>query len=563
MKRAFIIFASLFLVFVTSSALMAQNWQWGKAGGSNGYDRANSVATDPSGNVYVAGHFDTSSITFGGTTLYNASTRYWDIFLVKYSPGGNVIWAKSFGGLYDDDATAVATDQLGNVYIAGSFYSPTMAFGTSIISNVSLNGSSDIFIAKFDENGANLWAKGIGSRNVVSVDEWDYATALATDSHNNVFMAGYYSDSIRFGTFWLRNSFPATGDGFIVKYDESGTAQWVNDITGIGEEKPAVLAVDQFDDVYVAGSFSSTSMVVSGTWPFTCSGNTDGFIAKYSNAGAVLWANKMGEAQNDNCYGLATDKAGNVYVGGTFNSPYMFCDSRIVYGHGYAFDMFLAKFSPTGTVRWAKGIGGLYEDFLYSIAIDSFDIYITGCFISDTIVLGPSRLITTSKSSFIGKFDTSGNAIWGKVPQGSPWSNSCGYSLAVDNFSNVYIAGDYGADSLVFGGDRLTSVGGVEDVFLAKLGQAFATGIDETVGADERLNVYPNPASNQVTIVLKLSSRYDRLLVTDQLGRKVYDRSVDSSQNEATIDVSGFAKGIYIVNAFSSVSIDRTMFVVD
>ena len=88
------------------------NYLWAKSAGGNDYDYGYSVATDASGNCFVCGRFYSSSITFGSYTLNNAGD--YDIFLVKYAPDGNVIWAKSAGGTSEDDGISVATDASGN-----------------------------------------------------------------------------------------------------------------------------------------------------------------------------------------------------------------------------------------------------------------------------------------------------------------------------------------------------------------------------------------------------------------------------------------------------------------
>src|SRR5436190_20577711 len=85
-----------------NSSAQAPNWLWAyNAGGAND-DMGISIAIDNSGNSYVTGYFGSPSITFGSTTLTNAGN--YDIFIVKYSPTGNVLWAKSVGGSGHDYA---------------------------------------------------------------------------------------------------------------------------------------------------------------------------------------------------------------------------------------------------------------------------------------------------------------------------------------------------------------------------------------------------------------------------------------------------------------------------
>jgi len=87
-----------------------------------------------------------SSVTFGSTILTNTSTTYGDIFLVKYDGSGNVVWAKTWGGTSNDQPNAVVTDVAGNIYMAGNYLSTAITFGATTITNSGSGPfSSDIF----------------------------------------------------------------------------------------------------------------------------------------------------------------------------------------------------------------------------------------------------------------------------------------------------------------------------------------------------------------------------------------------------------------------------------
>ena len=105
----------------------APNWAWAHIGEGSDYGNeiANSMVTDASGNVYVAGSFTSSTVTFESYTLSNANSGSGsgDIFFVKYDGSGNVLWAKYAGGNGNDIAYSVARDALGNFFVAGTFSS--------------------------------------------------------------------------------------------------------------------------------------------------------------------------------------------------------------------------------------------------------------------------------------------------------------------------------------------------------------------------------------------------------------------------------------------------------
>ena len=94
---------SRIVLFAISLNVHSQStpWLWAKSAGGTGWDFANSIATDAAGNVYVAGYFESNTMTIGTTTLTNSGTtsssgsKGYDIFLAKYDNSGNVMWAKS------------------------------------------------------------------------------------------------------------------------------------------------------------------------------------------------------------------------------------------------------------------------------------------------------------------------------------------------------------------------------------------------------------------------------------------------------------------------------------
>jgi hypothetical protein len=133
---------------------------WSKSFGGISDDYGYSVSVDSSGNVYITGYFWSSAIDFGGGALKNAGN--WDIFLAKFDSNGNHKWSKRFGGSNYDYGYSVSVDSSGNVCITGHFYSSAIDFGGGSLTNANNNGTSDIFLAKFDSNGNHKWSKRFG-----------------------------------------------------------------------------------------------------------------------------------------------------------------------------------------------------------------------------------------------------------------------------------------------------------------------------------------------------------------------------------------------------------------
>ena len=374
------------------------NVLWAKSAGGSGYDVANSITVDTLGNVIILGDFSSSTITFGGITLANAGSSTTDIFIVKYNTNGNVIWAKSAGGTSADNSSNVATDVAGNIYITGYFYSPTITFGTTTLTNAG-SGTSDIFIVKYDTNGNIIWAK-----RVVGISQ-DIPSSVTTDALGNILIAGQFSSStITFGGITLSNAGAGGGysSAFIVKYDASGTALWAKSAGGSnGNSGASSIIVDISGNIYVGGAFNSSS-ITFGTTTLINAGGNDIFIVKYNANGAVLRAEREGGSGYEGASSLSTDASGNIFVAGVFTSSSISFGANNLINTGGS-NIFIVKYDSTGIAKWAKSSDGNCD--LYSLKVDATcNIYITGSFDSDTLNFASSRLINTGSADvFLSK----------------------------------------------------------------------------------------------------------------------------------------------------------------
>jgi len=101
------------------------NCLWAKSGGGIYHDYGSGISTDANGNSYVTGTYQENG-TFSGTQLPNNGS--YDIVLLKYDPIGNLVWAKNMGGSGDDEGSAVFVDAAGNSYLSG-YFNGSAAFG--------------------------------------------------------------------------------------------------------------------------------------------------------------------------------------------------------------------------------------------------------------------------------------------------------------------------------------------------------------------------------------------------------------------------------------------------
>jgi hypothetical protein len=340
--------------------------------GGNSVDDAYSIQQTSDGGYIIA----------GGTYSFGAGGS--DAFIVKLDSLGNVTWAKTIGGAYNDVAYSIQQTSDGGYIIAGGTYS----FGA---------GGSDAFIVKLDSLGNVTWAKTIGGAD----DDWPYSIQQTSDG-------GYI---IAGKTY----SFGAGGsDAFIVKLDSLGNVTWAKTIGGA-----------YFDVAYSIQQTSDGGYIITGYM--------DGaFIVKLNSSGNVTWAKTIGEVYFYSPFAYSiqqTSDGGYIMVVGRYIVKLDFSGNlswakEILYLFDYAYsiqqtsdggyiiaagktdsfdaggsnDVFIVKLNSSGNVTWAKTIGGVYfYIWPYSIQQTSDGGYIIAGYTS------------AEGDAFVIKLDSSGN----------------------------------------------------------------------------------------------------------------------------------------------------------
>jgi hypothetical protein len=329
--------------------------------------------------IYIVG--DTTGVS---ATFFNAGggvgavSSVLGMMLLKYSTDGNFVWrAPTSNALY---AFGAASDQIGNLYFAGST-TASSTFGSANGSvTIALTGLGDhsACVGKYSSDGTVQWVAGISSANQ------DDSRGVCADPFGNVFVCGQYAAACTF------NSAPAIGgaglvlpfgagvyEGFVAKYSPNGTLIWATHMAtsaGTGTLPEWVLA-DSTGNVYVSSGYSGGPLtlynatlsngtpVAGGTVTLPISSGTNSFIAKYSSTGSILWAVQIaGPSGGGN--GMVFDSSGNIVVNIPTGSGSIIFNSAA--GSGGTNNTIsitttaLAKYSPTGSNIWAVSISGRY-----------------------------------------------------------------------------------------------------------------------------------------------------------------------------------------------------------
>ena len=333
-----------------------------------------SVATDASGNVYLAGQTDSSTNLASGGFQDSLGGKNGNAFLVKFDSAGNRLWATYYGGALGTFGSSIATDAAGNIFLAGGTADSTGiasrgfqntyggGAGFSYYHESSVLAGGDAFLVKFDAYGNRLWATYYGGAGNES------ANSVATDASGNVYLAGTTNSYSGIAWAGFQTNFGGTNDAFLVKFDAYGNRLWATYYGGLYNESGYGVATDASGNVYLAGTTASNTNIASGGFQNTYGGGStlnggDAFLVKFDGGGNRLWATYYGGQYDDFGFSVATDSAGNVWLAGTTNSDNNiasggFQDS-LTYGGGQN-KPFLVMFAANGNRKCATYYGGTH-----------------------------------------------------------------------------------------------------------------------------------------------------------------------------------------------------------
>jgi hypothetical protein len=349
-------------------------------------DEASAIAVDAWGNVYVTGW------STGSGTEYDYAT-------IKYDATGAEQWVARYNGPGngDDYARAIAVDLLGNVYVTG--YS--MGVGTY----------EDYATVKYSAMGIEQWvARYDGPLSFI-----DAARAIAVDNVGGVYVTGY-SDGGNTGI-----------DCATVQYDSTGIEQWV-----VRYDGPS-----SWTDITWAMSVNSAgSVCVTGfSWGLMTEHNY--LTMMYDSLGTEQWvAVYNGPANgNDAAWAISSDSMSNVYVTGWSEDPSTGDDYATLKYHFSGVQQWVARYDGTGSGA----------DMAWGLTIDNEgNVYVTGY----------SEGVGTGGDYATLKYDNSGIEQWVVRYDGGAMGEDSAKAITIDSDNNIYVTGY--SEGIGTGGDYAT-----------------------------------------------------------------------------------------------------------
>lgn len=390
----------------------------------------------------------------------------------------------------------VAADNIGGTYIAGTFSGTTTlvpGFTNSLVSA----GGTDVFILQVDASGLFLKEQQFGGAGN------DAALSLSFDSGLHIHLGMDFAGSLNVGSSGITLTSKGPADVAIISYDLSNNfsapIQLTGTVTPAGSgvfANPAATAggfdavSDSHGQIYVAGTFlhslDFTPGVTGGS--VTASGGPNGFVAHFfdnnqldqnpQQPGVAFGIKGTGTGVG---YDIVADSAGNTYVAGFFSGTVTFGSGTTSFTstdpNG---NIFVAKYSPSGTLLWADQVGmnvtlqnGDPHLDIHVGVDQSGNVYLSGEF-EGTATLGTFTLNnqdgattgTNHRDVFLAQLNPAGNFVWARDIGGT--GSEAVFSMAVNSTTGQVAIGGTFASSVDFGGTGAIPVNGGIDAYIAE-----------------------------------------------------------------------------------------------
>jgi hypothetical protein len=463
---------------------------------------------------------DGGFILLGFTKSFGAGDN--DIYLIKTNANGDTLWTKVFGGPNTDQGKEVQQTADGGYIIAGL----TNSFGA---------GDVDAYIIRTDSSGDTLWTKTFGG----PVMDFGYSVKELTTGE--FIIAG---ESVSFGA--------GTGDAYLIKLTSTGDTVWTKTYGGTNLDW-ANSVVECFDGGY---------MMAGATMSFSF-GDRDFYLVRTDSSGSMLWSKSLGAFNTDIAFAAEqTADSGFIIVGNTKS-----------FGAG-ATDVYLVKTNSTGDTMWSRTYGGSSFDYGTSVQPTADGGY---------IVAGYTQSFFASGSDvYLIKTDSTGAVAWSRTYSGT--NADLGFAVLQAADGNYVISGQtasYGA--------------GFYDIYFIKENSVGASGCNEespvtivTQAATLELNaatmisspatvvsspafvisgggvintlctsvgipseiyelqnavsIYPNPFSNQLTVICNSPSI---ISLYDYTGKEILYQKINLV--EGKLNTESLAMGLYFL----------------
>lgn len=424
----------------------------------------------------------------GGSTsgAGNGST---DVYIVKTDSLGQQKIKKTFGGLNIDKGICIRQTKDTGYIIVGY----TNSFGA---------GGYDVYLIKTDSSLNELWAKTYGGT------DWDFGNCVEQTTDGGFIICG---STYSYGR--------GNEDYYLIKTNINGDTLWTKTFGGTKED--------------VANSVIQTSdggYILTGTTKSMGDSLGDFYTIKTNALGDTIWTNKFGGSHLDYGNDILESQYGGYIVGGETQS------FSYVIGSSDGIIVNISASGLTGS-NYSTGLRSPLFDNVESITEDN-----------------QGRIAMIGMTTSLG-YAGAGDVFFNMVDNNLNWINSTTFgSLQYDIGYSVETTAD---KAFIICGNTEGFNNGLDDIYLIKTDNSGLATVSENIFITTKINeiessninpIYPNPATNFVSVNLEIFKNKTTIEIFDMQGEQIFKQTVDSNINtELTINTNHLSNGIYMI----------------
>jgi len=514
----------------------------------------------------------------------------WSLFSL-HCFGQDWLWAKQIGSNSNVGGGAIL-DVYNNIYCSGMFYNSCYFEHDTLTAF----GYNDLFLAKFDVNGNELWTKRIGGGNPTGILE--YGGVAAIDNNNAcMYFNGRFYGSLTIDGHTV-NSIGGL-DIFLAKFDLMGNCLWLKKAGSGGDDDYSALCIDATGDLYVTGQLSyggyfdtislppgiflskidpdgnilwahneisggsivtsvntmkiindnilmsgiaGNDTIILGSTPLILENQAGGFIARLDLYGNCIQAKRFGGHLVNYAGSFVTEANKNIYFSGIFQDT-LIIDSTTLANSNGSWEMYFCKFDSAFNLVWIRqsySTGALGAHASGVIEDSEGKFYISGSF-SGNATFGTFNVNSSvTKDMFLARYDENGNCIGIRH-----FGEALGGNINIDSNGNLIVVGGF-TNTVNIGSTTLTSMGS-QDMFFAKASPI--TGISGVQkSANNNLLIYANPSTGKCNITVPdefVNEPHLTLSIFDNAGKLIQQQKLEMSENKIKLNLEAEAKGVY------------------
>ncbi len=307
--------------------------RWMRTGGGPGYDYGHGLDIMPGGGCVTAGRMVGPAALDG--KILESKEKSVNLFVARYTDGGDLVWAKTGGIPASAGASDVAVEKSGNIWVCGS----AAKGATYAETPLGKAEAGSLMVAKISgKDGSLIHATRFGGKAKGHI-----AGIIPDEANGGCYVSGAFEGEITLGP----EKFVSKGDKdiLVAYFDKDGNLKWIRSGGGTGWDLALGIGIDKAGHVLVTG-FITEEGDFGRDFPAIKGPAREGFVSSYNRKGQLLWIVENGGSDNEINEDVAVDKEGYIINGGGFQTDGIFGRFKLTAksAKGRGQDIFVTKF---------------------------------------------------------------------------------------------------------------------------------------------------------------------------------------------------------------------------